>query len=70
MSGLNGPPKSLNILAGLRNKVHVQARGDRYGINKNKDGSRGNEAVLSLPCRTIVRELHTQKVAGELITQN
>ena len=56
----------LNTLALLRNKVHVRARGGRNGIGKNKDGSAGSDIYVRVPCGTIVRELHTQKVAGEL----
>jgi len=58
----------LNTLAGLRGKVHVRAGHGRNGIGKNKDGSFGKDVLVSVPCGTIVRELHTQKVAGELRT--
>ncbi len=40
----------------------------RNGISKNKDGNCGNKAVVRVPCGTIVRELQTQKVTGELRT--
>ena len=60
--------EGLNTLALLRNRVHVRARGGKNGIGKNKDGSAGADVYVRVPCGTIVRELHTQKVAGELRT--
>ncbi|KAL7530656.1 hypothetical protein ACHAXR_003616, partial [Thalassiosira sp. AJA248-18] len=59
---------ALNTLAGLRSKIHVKANHGKNGIGKNKDGSYGNDVRVRVPCGTIVRELHTQKVAGELRT--
>eukprot|EP00571_Detonula_confervacea_P011380 CAMPEP_0172303304 /NCGR_PEP_ID=MMETSP1058-20130122/4850_1 /TAXON_ID=83371 /ORGANISM="Detonula confervacea, Strain CCMP 353" /LENGTH=656 /DNA_ID=CAMNT_0013014055 /DNA_START=17 /DNA_END=1987 /DNA_ORIENTATION=- len=58
--------ESLNTLSGLRSKIHVKAKHGKNGIGKNKDGSHGNDIAVRVPCGTIVRELHTQKVAGEL----
>ena len=58
--------ESLNTLAGLRSQVHVRAGNGGNGIGKNKDGSRGKDGVVRVPCGTIVRELHTQRAAGEL----
>ncbi|KAL9185520.1 hypothetical protein ACHAXT_003297 [Thalassiosira profunda] len=60
--------ESLNTLAGLRSKIHVRAGHGRNGTGKNRDGSHGKDWVVRVPCGTIVRELHTQKVAGELRT--
>ena len=57
---------SLNTLAGLRNKIHVKAPCGKNGIGKNKDGMHGRDVFVRVPCGTIVRELHTEKVAGEL----
>jgi GTPase involved in cell partitioning and DNA repair len=56
--------EALNTLAGLRSKVHVKGRPGKNGIGKNKDGSRGEDAAVRVPCGTIVRELYTQRVAG------
>jgi len=60
--------ESLNTLAGLRSKIHVRAGPGRNGTGKNRDGCFGNDIRVRVPCGTIVRELHTQKVAGELRT--
>ena len=58
---------TLNTLAPVRNKVHVRAgQTARNGIGKNKNGPAGKDAVVYVPPGTVVRELHTQKVAGEL----
>ena len=59
---------SLNTLAGLRSKIHVKAGVGKNGIGKNKDGQHGKDIHVRVPCGTIVRELHTEKVAGELRT--
>ncbi|KAL7545943.1 hypothetical protein ACHAWF_009293 [Thalassiosira exigua] len=58
--------EGLNTLAGLRSRIHVRARHGRNGTGKNRDGCRGDDAEVRVPCGTVVRELHTQKVAGEL----
>lgn len=58
--------KSLNTLAGLRSRIHVRADSGKNGIGKNKDGVKGDDVYIRVPCGTIVRELHSQKVAGEL----
>jgi GTP-binding protein len=59
---------ALNTLAGLRGKIHVKADNGKNGIGKNKDGQHGKDIYVRVPCGTIVRELHTEKVAGELRT--
>ena len=60
--------KSLNTLAGLRSKIHVRAASGKNGTGKNRDGVHGDDIYVRVPCGTIVRELHSQKVAGELRT--
>ncbi len=56
----------LNTLAPLRNRVHVRAQKGRNGLGKNKDGSQGHDILVSVPPGTVVRDLKTQKLAGEL----
>jgi len=58
--------ETLNTLAPVRNKVHVRGTTARNGIGKNKNGPQGKDSVVYVPPGTVVRELHTQKVAGEL----
>lgn len=58
--------ETLNTLAPVRNKVHVRAQTARNGIGKNKNGPAGKDSVVYVPPGTVVRELKTQKVAGEL----
>lgn len=58
--------ESLNTLAGLRSRIHVRAASGKNGTGKNKDGVNGDDVFVRVPCGTIVRELHSQKVAGEL----
>eukprot|EP00339_Tiarina_fusa_P026213 CAMPEP_0117083892 /NCGR_PEP_ID=MMETSP0472-20121206/59062_1 /TAXON_ID=693140 ORGANISM="Tiarina fusus, Strain LIS" /NCGR_SAMPLE_ID=MMETSP0472 /ASSEMBLY_ACC=CAM_ASM_000603 /LENGTH=573 /DNA_ID=CAMNT_0004812695 /DNA_START=74 /DNA_END=1795 /DNA_ORIENTATION=- len=58
--------ESMNTLAPLRNRVHVRAIKGRNGLGKNKDGQKGKHIVIPVPPGTVVRELQTQKLAGEL----
>jgi GTP-binding protein len=58
--------EGLNTLAPARNRVHVRARNGNNGTGKSRDGSHGNDEFISVPPGTVVRELLTQKVAGEL----
>jgi GTP-binding protein len=58
--------EGLNTLAPLRNRVHVRATKGRNGLGKNKDGQKGKHILIPVPPGTVVRELRTQKVAGEL----
>lgn len=58
--------ESLNTLAGLRHMIHIKAGHGVNGTGKNRDGMFGRDIRVRVPCGTIVRELHTQKVAGEL----
>uniref|UniRef100_A0A6U3PW53 Obg family GTPase CgtA n=1 Tax=Ditylum brightwellii TaxID=49249 RepID=A0A6U3PW53_9STRA len=56
----------LNTLAPLRNRVHVRAGKGNNGIGKNKDGKCAEDVIVLVPPGTLVRELHTGKLAGEL----
>lgn len=58
--------EGLNTLAPLRNRVHVRATKGRNGLGKNKDGQHGNSIEIPVPPGTVIRELRTQKLAGEL----
>jgi len=57
---------SQNTLAPLRNKVHHRGTKGRNGIGKNKDGQKGKGIIIKVPPGTVVRDLKTQKLAGEL----
>jgi GTPase len=58
--------EGLNTLAPLRNRVHVRATNGRNGVGKNRDGSKANHIIVKVPPGTVVRELKSQKLAGEL----
>jgi GTP-binding protein len=58
--------EGLNTLAPLRNRVHVRASKGRNGLGKGKDGQKGRHIMIKVPPGTVIRELHTQKLAGEL----
>lgn len=57
---------SMNTLAPIRNKVHVRAAKGRNGAGKNRDGAGGTDSIVRVPPGTVVRDLKTQRVAGEL----
>ncbi|CAJ1945555.1 unnamed protein product [Cylindrotheca closterium] len=58
--------KSINTLAPLRYRVHVRATKGRNGLGKGKDGQKGKDIAIKVPPGTVIRELRTQKLAGEL----
>lgn len=58
--------ESVNTLAPLRNRVHIRAGKARNGLGKGKHGQKGQDVIMAVPPGTVVRELHTQKMAGEL----
>ena len=57
---------TINTLMALRQQVHVRAKHGKNGLGKNKDGSAGGDIIVRVPPGTVVRELHTQRLAGEL----
>eukprot|EP00980_Cylindrotheca_fusiformis_P001566 scaffold359_cov96-Cylindrotheca_fusiformis.AAC.1 len=58
--------EGLNTLAPLRYRVHVRATKGKNGLGKGKDGQKGNDVTIPVPPGTVIRELRTQKLAGEL----
>lgn len=58
--------KSVNTLAPLRNRVHIRAGKARNGLGKGKHGQKGRDVIMAVPPGTVIRELHTQRMAGEL----
>jgi GTP-binding protein len=58
--------EGLNTLAPLRNRIHVRAIKGRNGLGKSKDGQKGRSIEIPVPPGTVIRELRTQKLAGEL----
>lgn len=58
--------EGLNTLAPSRNRVHVRGAKGLNGTGKSRNGCQGNDERIPVPPGTVVRELHTQKVAGEL----
>jgi GTP-binding protein len=57
---------TLNTLAPLRQKVHIRSPKGLNGSGKNRDGVHGSDSYVRVPPGTIVRDLLTQKLAGEL----
>jgi GTPase len=56
----------LNTLAPLRQRIHVMGGKGRNGLGKARDGQKGRSLAIPVPPGTIIRELRTQKLAGEL----
>ena len=59
----------MNTLAPLRNRVHVRAHKGKNGLGKSRDGFKGKHVLIKVPPGTVVRDLKTQKLAGELKEQ-
>jgi len=57
---------SQNTLMPLRQRVHVKATKGKNGQGKNKDGQGGQDIYVPVPPGTVIRDLKTQKFAGEL----
>ena len=57
---------SLNTLMPARQKVHVRGGNGRNGQGKNKDGESAKNIHVRVPPGTVVRDLKSQKLAGEL----
>ena len=58
--------ETLNTLMPLKQKVHWRAKKGNNGLGKGKDGCFGEDVYVSVPPGTVVRDLKTQKLAGEL----
>jgi len=58
--------EGLNTLAPIRNKVHVRADKGKNGLGKGKDGSKGAHILVRVPKGTVVRDLKSNRIAGEL----
>ena len=57
---------TINTLAPVRNRVHVRAKKGNNGIGKGKDGKKAEDIYVRVPPGTLVRDLLSQKLAGEL----
>ena len=58
--------EALNTLAPVRNKVHVRAETGNNGLGKSKDGAKGKHVLIRVPRGTVVRDLKSNRIAGEL----
>jgi hypothetical protein len=57
---------TLNTLMPCRQRVHVRGAGGKRGSGKNRDGCHGDDIIIPVPPGTLVRDLKTQRLAGEL----
>lgn len=57
---------TLNTLMPCRQRVHVRAKNGRNGAGKKRDGVGAGDIIVPVPPGTLVRDLKTQKLAGEL----
>jgi len=58
--------KSINTLAPIRDRVHVRAKKGNNGLGKGKNGRKGSDIYIRVPQGTVVKDMITQKLAGEL----
>jgi len=56
----------LSTLVPVRQQTHFKAQKGKNGLGKNKDGPKGDDIYVKTPPGTLVRELKTQKLLGEL----
>ena len=57
---------TLNTLMPIRQKVHQRAPSGKNGTGKNRDGNFAPDIYVPVPVGTVVRDLQTQKLAGEI----
>eukprot|EP00549_Striatella_unipunctata_P001024 CAMPEP_0118675412 /NCGR_PEP_ID=MMETSP0800-20121206/1437_1 /TAXON_ID=210618 ORGANISM="Striatella unipunctata, Strain CCMP2910" /NCGR_SAMPLE_ID=MMETSP0800 /ASSEMBLY_ACC=CAM_ASM_000638 /LENGTH=533 /DNA_ID=CAMNT_0006570731 /DNA_START=276 /DNA_END=1874 /DNA_ORIENTATION=- len=57
---------SMNTLAPLRKRVHLRAGKGVNGMGKGKGGAAGKDLYIPVPPGTMVRDLTTKKLAGDL----
>jgi GTP-binding protein len=60
---------TLNTLSGLQRttrSVHRTAEDGNNGLGSNKNGKAGRDIIIPVPVGTIVRDMKTQKIAGEM----
>jgi GTP-binding protein len=57
---------TLNTLMPIRQKVHQRAPSGKNGTGKNRDGNSAPDLYVPVPIGTVVRDLQTQKLAGEI----
>lgn len=62
---LVGDP-TLNTLMPIRQKVHQRAPSGKNGTGKNRDGNYAPDVYVPVPIGTVIRDLQTQKLAGEI----
>ena len=62
---LIGDP-TMNTLMPIRQKVHQRAQSGKNGTGKNRDGNYAPDIYVPVPIGTVIRDLQTQKLAGEI----
>jgi len=53
-----------------RNRKHLTAENGRIGGSNQKQGRKGKDLVLKVPCGTLVKNVETEEVLGDLIEPN
>ncbi|MGE5138530.1 MAG: GTPase ObgE [Rudaea sp.] len=57
----------LNTLIGFRRRKHFEAGRGEHGSGKNQNGANGKEIIIAVPPGTIVRDLSTGELLGDLL---
>ncbi|MBS0289900.1 MAG: GTPase ObgE [Proteobacteria bacterium] len=59
---------ALNTLIDFRYQTQFSAQNGEAGAKRECSGRHGEDCVISVPVGTIVRDLHTQEILGDLVT--
>ncbi len=60
----------LNTLIGFRRRKHFEAGRGEHGSGKDQNGHRGEDITIEVPPGTIVRDVDTGAVLGDLVSAN
>jgi GTP-binding protein len=58
----------LNTLIDFRYQTQFVAKSGEAGAKRQCTGSNGEDCVIAVPVGTIIRDLHTQEILGDLVT--
>ncbi len=58
--------RHINTLLDFKFKRHFHAQNGENGRGKNQNGKNGEDLIIEVPCGTVVRDVHRNKILGDL----